>query len=525
MTDADGGSTAASDPLPEKAGASGTDAITALSALALQERLRTGELSAAAVLEAYLSRIEDLNVNGPALRAVLAINPEAAGEAARLDAALSESGPAGPLHGIPVLIKGNIDVAGMSNSAGSLALADNVPGKDAHLVAALRQAGAVILGTANLSEWANFRDDFSSSGWSSVGGQTRNPHVLDRNPCGSSSGSAVAVAARMAPLAVGTETNGSIVCPATMNGVVGIKPTVGLVSRSGIIPISSTQDTAGPMARNVADAALLLEALAAYDPEDPLSIDSADLRLPQESSVSSLSGKRIGVLRSYSGKGRYAAVEAVYTQSLAALEGLGATLVDPVEYTAFPDIRKPMLRIMLREFKAGLNDYLSHAGLPAERSDLAALIAYNVAEAERVMPHFGQSVFLDSEAQTGLDDPEYAADIAAAQEKLRADLKALFADNALDAIVMPTNGPAWKTDWVYGDTGHFGGTAYLAAVSGFPSLVLPAGVVEQLPIGVGLLGLPETEAGLIQLALALEAALPPAPEPGFIDSLESQASR
>ncbi len=506
----------------EPTSADALPAITALSASTLSEGLESGALSALEVTQAHVDRIEQLNRRGPNLRAVLEVNPSALDEAAELDARFAESGPVGPLHGLPVLIKGNIDVAGLRSSAGSLALAEGigpVP-TDAFLVQQLRQAGAVILGTANLSEWANFRDQKSSSGWSSQGGQTRNPHVLDRNPCGSSSGSAAAVAAGLAPLAIGTETNGSIVCPASANGVVGIKPTLGLVSRSGIIPISPTQDTAGPMARSVTDAALLLEAIARFDPEDPASLEATSASYRPDPNGTRLDGKRIGVLRTYGGAGERPRLDEIYQQTINTVAGLGAVLVDPIEYRPAPERRQAAYRILLREFKAALNDYLIGRSLPEDRNSLTDLIAFNEANADRVMPIFEQSIFIEAAAMAGLDEPEYAADISLVQEQLRADLDALLTEHALDALLLPGNGPAWKTDWVNGDHFSYGGTAYLAAISGYPSIVIPAGQVSQLPVAVGLLGRPQAEAELIQIAFALEQALPPAPVPQFLENLE-----
>ena len=497
--------------------------ITDRSAVALATAIRTGELSARDVTQAHLDRIAALNQQGPELRAVLALNPRALEEAEALDAHLEDAGPIGPLHGVPVLIKGNIDINGLISSAGSLALAEGVQPveADAFIVRRLRAAGAVILGTANLSEWANFRDQKSSSGWSSQGGQTRNPHVLDRNPCGSSSGSAVAVAARLAPLAIGTETNGSVVCPASANGVVGIKPTVGLVSRTGIIPISSTQDTAGPMARSVTDAALLLEAIAGFDAEDPASFQTDSTAFQPDPSITRLAGRRIGVLRSYGGAGERPRLDALYQRTVDLLPTLGATVVDPIEYQPPEEFRPVAYRILLREFKATLNEYLAGRPLPDDRDSLADLIAYNDANAERLMPLFAQSIFLEAQAQTDLTDPEYAQDIADVQDRLRAELNQLLDKHQLDALLLPGNGPAWKTDWVNGDHFTYGGTAYLAAISGFPSIVLPAGSESQLPVAVGLMGRAQSEQLLIQIAYALESALPPALEPQFLPSLEN----
>lgn len=486
----------------------------------LAGKIASGELTATAVVQHYLQRIDALDRRGPHLRAVLEISPTALEQAAELDRRLAESGPAGPLHGVPVLIKGNIDVAGLTASAGSLALAEHKATSDAFLVDRLRSAGAVIIGTANLSEWANFRDDNSTSGWSSLGGQTRNPHVLDRNPCGSSSGSAVAVAAGLVPLAVGTETHGSIVCPAGVNGVVGIKPTVGLISRSGIAPISHSQDTAGPMARTVADAALLLAAMIGRDDQDPGAIDAGFASPVPDPTSTRLDGRRVGVLRTYRGAGTRPRVEAVYASAAEVLASLGATLADPIDYSPPEGFGPASYRILTREFRHGLNRYLAGRGLPPDRDSLADLIAWNEAHAEQVMPVFGQSIFRESEAMGSLEDPQYSEDVALAQERLRTDLNALFATERIDALLIPVNAPAWKTDWANGDSSNFGSTAYLAAVSGYPSIVLPAGMVNGLPISVGLVGLPQTEPLLIQMAYALERALPTAPEPAFVRSLE-----
>lgn len=505
-------------PAEERFDPGKTDAAT------LAVLIGNGTVSAVEVTRAYLDRIERLNRQGPMLGAVLEVNPQALADAAKLDGILESSGPVGPLHGVPVLIKGNIDVQGLVTAAGSLALAGHRPDADAHLIARLRQAGAVILGTANLSEWANFRDKRSTSGWSSLGGQTRNPHVLDRNPCGSSSGSAVAVAAGLAPLAVGTETNGSIICPAAVNGVVGIKPTVGVVSRSGIIPISHTQDTAGPMATTVRSAAILLAAMAGEDPADPATRKTgpgAAAFLP-DPDLHGLEGRRIGVLGAYKGAGNWQEVRAVLQQAVGKLAVLGAALIEPIEYAPTPEARRAGYRILLREFKAGLNGYLATHAVPPDRSTLAGLIAFNRENAARVMPYFGQSIFEEAQASSGLDDPEYAADLALAQEGMRADITRIFAEHDLDALLMLANGPAWKTDQVNGDSSStFTSTAHLAAIPGFPNVVLPAGNVRGLPIAVSLLGLPWTDATLIQIAAQLEAQLEGPGAPRFVATLET----
>ena len=494
---------------------------TALSALQLRDALQAGTITATTVTRAFLGRIAALDHAGPQLNAVLTVNPEALAIAAALDAHFAEHGPMGPLHGIPVLLKANIETADrMPTSAGSLALADHHASADAFLVARLRAAGAVVLGKTNLSEWANFRDNAASSGWSSHGGQTRNPHVLDRNPCGSSSGSAVAVAARLAPLAVGTETDGSIACPSGVTGIVGIKPTVGTVSRRGIIPISHTQDTAGPMARNVADAALLLAVLVAADPDDAGALaftEPADLLAG--TGTRGLQGLRIGVYRGYYGAGAHPRVDAVFEDALATLRGLGAELLDPLPYAPDAAAFEAEYQVLLTEFKVGLNAYLAGTALPADRRTLADLIDWNDAHAARVMPHFGQSIFLEAQATTGLDDPAYLAALNAGPATIRADLQRLLTDLNLDLIVSATNGPAWKTDWVSGDRFEVGSSS-LAAMSGFPSVIVPAGHVARLPIAVSFIGPPLGEALLIRVGHAFEQATGALLEPALRPSIE-----
>lgn len=497
--------------------------VTAIDAVSLRDRLAKGELDAESVTRAYLDRIAEIDDDGPRLNAIIAINPDALAIARELDRRFAESGPVGPLHGVPVVLKDNIDTGdAMATTAGSLALAGQRADKDAFHVARLRDAGAVILAKANLSEWANFRDDRSSSGWSSLGGQTRNPHVLDRNPCGSSSGSAVAVAAALAPLAVGTETNGSIVCPSGVNGIVGIKPTLGVVSRSGIVPIAHSQDTAGPMARSVAGAALLLESLIAHDPADPgaqawpggapdLAPDPASRRLD---------GLRIGVYRSYYGAGQHPNVEAVFENAVAQLAGLGAELVDPIEYTPPAGQGDPQRTVLTVEFKHDLDAYLATRDLPGDVDSLEDLVAWNSAHADTAMPIFGQSVFEEAVATTGLDDPAYLEALEANNAHMRRTVEGWLEAQSLDALVMPVNGPAWKTDWVGGDRYTFGGTSSLTAISGLPSIVIPAGEVSGLPVAVGFAGTAFSEASLVQMAWVLEQSLQARREPAFLPSIE-----
>jgi len=513
--------TAASEETPET---ERTIDVMTLTAPALQRRLASGELTASEVTAAYLQRIAEIDDAGPELNAIIEINPNAVAIAEELDRRFQASGVTGPLHGIPVVLKANIDTSdAMATSAGSLALADHHAAADAFHVAKLRDAGAVILAKTNLSEWANFRDQASSSGWSSIGGQTKNPHVLDRNPCGSSSGSGAAVAASLSPLAVGTETNGSIVCPAGVNGIVGIKPTLGTVSRSGIIPIAHSQDTAGPMAKTVTGAALMLESMVAYDESDPgASRHPGPAAFQPDPDLLRLDGKRIGIYRSYYGVGTFPEVDAIYEAAIATLASLGATLVDPIEYSPPEDDQgNAQYDVLLYEFKADLNAYLARHQIDESRDTLAELIAWNEANADSVMPVFGQSIFLDAEAKSGLDDPEYQAALRANNEQLRKAVDALLEENQLDALFIPVNGPAWKTDWIQGDRYSFGGTASLSAITGYPSIVVPGGDVRGLPIAVGFVGEAFSEARLIQLAYAFEQATEARIDPEFVPTLET----
>jgi len=508
------------------AGAAAPD-LTRYSAVELRDAMAAGDLTALAVTEAFLARIAAIDQAGPELNAVVELNPDARDIAEALDARLDVHGPKGPLHGIPVLLKANIDTGDdMATHAGSLALADHHAPADAHLVERLRNAGAVILGKANLSEWANFRSTRSSSGWSSAGGQTKNPHVLDRNPCGSSSGSAVGVAARLAPLAVGTETDGSIICPAGINGIVGIKPTVGTVSRAGIIPISHTQDTAGPMARTVTAAALLLDAMAGFDPEDAGArryLDPGQTFTPDPARLE-LTGLRIGVFRDYHGAGDYPNVDAVFEAAVATLQELGAATVDTLEVEADPAMFDAEYQVMLYEFKAGLNAYLASHPVPGDRDTLAELIDWNRRHADQVMPHFGQEVFLAAEDKGSLAEDAYRDALANGPERMRRLLGDLLADNNLDALVTVANSFAWKTDWLAGDR-FMVGSSSLAAMSGFPSVTVPAGHVKGLPVGVSFVGEPFTEAQLIQIAYAFEQAARARLEPAYRTTLEWTPAR
>jgi amidase len=471
----------------------------------LGDRMRRGDLTSETLVRGYLDRIEAIDRDGPTLNAVLEINPDALLIARALDEERSASGPRGPMHGIPVILKANIDTGDrMRTSAGALVLADHVASEDAFLAARLRDAGAVILGKANLSEWANFRSRHSSSGWSTLGGQTNNAYDPTRNPCGSSSGSAVAVAASLATVAVGTETDGSIVCPSGANGIVGIKPTLGIVSRAGIVPIAHSQDTAGPMARTVQDAAILLGAMAGEDPNDAATsvATRAGVDFTAGLRPDALSGKRVGVIRSHRGAGSDPRVEAILEAALAAIRRQGARVVDPVEIDT-RGIGDAEFEVLLFEFRHDLNAYLERAG--ARVSSLEEVIQFNLANAEEVMPHFGQDILLAANERGGLDSPDYEAALSASRDAMRAALEAAFAEHELDALIAITNGPAWKTDLVNGDSFHISSSSY-AAVSGYPNVTVPAGRVAGLPVGVSFIGRPFDDAGLIGIAFAFEQA-------------------
>ena len=475
----------------------------------LQEGLAGGEWTTRGIVEAYLTRIGEIDGRGPALRSVLETNPDALAIADRLDRERREGRLRGPLHGVPVLVKDNIDTADrMTTTAGSLALAGWIPAEDSAVAARLREAGALLLGKANLSEWANFRSTRSSSGWSGRGGQCRNPYVLDRNPCGSSSGSGAAVSANLAAVAIGTETDGSIVCPSSANGIVGIKPTVGLVSRAGIVPISHTQDTAGPMARTVRDAAVVLGVLAGADPRDPASADSGLRGLDDYTSFldpAGLRDARIGVARHF--LGFHDGVDSLVDAAIEAMRAVGAVVVDPVELGTGParaGLQMAEAEVLFYEFKAGLNAYLAARGPGAEVRSLAELIAFNERNAETEMPYFGQERLVAAEAKGPLSEPGYLAALAAARRLSRAEgIDRTMDEHRLDAIVGPTGGPAWVTDLVNGD--HFGGSSSgYPAVAGYPNVTVPAGAVHGLPVGVSFFGRAWSEPTLIRIAYAFE---------------------
>jgi amidase len=473
--------------------------------------------SSRALVQACLRRIEAIDRHGPQLRSVIELNPEALALAAALDDERRSKGPRGPLHGLPVLLKDNIATGDrMGTSAGSLALDGVRAPRDAHLVARLREAGAVILGKTNLSEWANIRSSHSTSGWSSRGGLTRNPYALDRNTSGSSSGSAAAVAASLAPMAVGTETDGSIVSPASICGLVGIKPTVGLISRDGIVPISQTQDTAGPMTRTVADAALLLSALAGPDERDAATSETKPADYTRFLDAKRLAGARIGVVRAMFGQDD--AVKSVIEQSLRVLKAQGAVLVDPVELKNTEKYGEAELELLLFELKAGLAAYLPAFAPGAPVRTLDDVIEWNRKHAQRELRWFGQDLFERAQAKGGLDTQAYRDVRETCRRYSRVEgIDAVMDEHKLDALVAPTGGPAWLTDLINGDHASAGFSSP-AAVAGYPHVTVPAGLVYGLPVGLSFVGRAFAEPTLIGLAYAFEQAAKARREPTFARS-------
>ncbi len=472
----------------------------------VQKAMADGDLSAEDLAEAYLERIAALNARGPELRHVVEVNPDALAIAAALDEERAKKGSRGPLHGVPVLIKDNIDTADkMQTTAGSLALEGHVAPRDAAVVERLRAAGAVILGKTNLSEWANFRSSRSISGWSGRGGQSRNPYALDRNTSGSSSGSGGAVSANLCLLAVGTETDGSVVSPASINGIVGIKPTLGRVSRRGIIPIAASQDTAGPMARTVKDAALLLFAMCGVDDADASTASQRGhvYDLTKAFDADGLKGARIGVAREMAGFHRR--VDQLFEAALGELKKAGAELVD-VLMPSLKEVGKHEYEVLLYEFKDGLEAYLKTAGPGAKVRTLAELIAFNEAEAERELRYFGQETLIAAAAKGPLTEQAYLDALAACRRLTRDEgLDAAIAKHKLDAFVAPTDSPAWPIDIVNGDH-YLGGSSTAPAVSGYPHVTVPMGAVFGLPVGLSFFGAAWSEPKLIRYAYAFEQA-------------------
>jgi amidase len=485
--------------------------------------MASGQESARSLTEKYLSRIAALDRQGPTLRAVLETNPEASKLAESLDAERKAGKVRGPLHGIPVLIKDNIGTADrMTTTAGSLALEGSIPAEDAFVARKLRDAGAILLGKTNLSEWANFRSSRSTSGWSGRGGRARNPYALDRNTSGSSSGSGGAIAANYAPAALGSETDGSIVSPSNACGLVGIKPSLGLVSRAGIIPIAHSQDTAGPMTRTVADAAILLTALVGFDPADPVT-RIAGTRMARDYTQAldpaGAKGMRIGVPRkALFNSGPYA--EELANDAIKVLQSLGAVIVDPVPLTIPKSLGEQEYLVLLYEFKADLNKYLAGLGPSAPIKSLADAIAFNEGHKDREMPYFGQEVFLEAEKKGPLTSPQYRKALAGSKMAARQlGIDKVMDAHKLDALVAPTGGPAWLADLVNGDYGP-GGTSTLPAVSGYPHVTVPAGFAFGLPVGVSFFGRNFSEMTLIRIAYAYEQATRHRKPPKFLPSIE-----
>jgi amidase len=469
----------------------------------LRAAVAAGELTSRSLTETYLARIDAVD---PTLHSILETNPDALEMAGAMDAERRSGEVRGSLHGIPVLVKDNIDTADrMKTTAGSFALGDARPARDAFLVGRLRDAGAVILGKSNLSEWANFRSTRSSSGWSARGGQCRNPYGLDRSPCGSSSGSGVAVSANLCAVAVGTETDGSIVCPSSVNGIVGIKPTVGLVSRSGVVPVSHSQDTPGPMARTVADAAALLSALSGADERDPATAE-ARFELDDGAFVDpdGLRGVRIGVARNLAGFNDR--VDRLFEDALGAMRDLRAEIVDPADIPHADELEDPELEVFLFEFKADLEAYLERLGPSQPHRTLADLIAFNVEHADVEMPFFGQELFAKAAEKGPLTEPAYVEALATCRRLSRGEgIDAVMDKHRLDALVAPSNAPAWRTDYANGDH-YVGGNSTPAAVAGYPNVTVPMGFAFDLPIGISFMGRAWSEGKLILLASAFEHA-------------------
>jgi amidase len=493
---------------------------------ALQQRMASGQDSSRSLVDKYLARIEAIDRSGPALHSVLEVNPDARTIADQLDAERQNGRTRGPMHGIPILIKDNIATADrMMTTAGSLALAGATPPQDAFIVTRLREAGAVILGKTNLSEWANFRSTHSTSGWSGRGGQTKNPYALDRNPSGSSSGSGASIAANLAAAAVGTETDGSIVSPSNSNGLVGFKPTLGLVSRTGIIPIAHSQDTAGPMTRTVADAAALLSAMAGADPADSATTRrTAAIDYTKSLDSNGLKGARIGVVRNkYFGYSP--AADRIAEAAIAEMKKQGATIVDPANIATLGKFDDGEFEVLLYEFKADLNKYLTWLGAASPMHSLKDVIAFNDAHAAQEMPYFGQEIMTMADKKGPLTSAKYTAALARNRQMARAlGVDATMTKFKLDALVAPTGGPAWLTDPVNGDSSFANSSApsTVTSVAGYPHITVPAGYARGLPVGISFFGRAWSEATLFKLAYAYEQATRHRKPPAFAAAADTR---
>jgi len=499
-----------------------TYAVAEKTVVALGADLASGTVTSEQLTGAYLARIDALDVRGPALRSVIAINPHALDDARRSDRMRAAGKSRGPFEGIPVLIKDNIESAdGTATTAGSRALASNVTGRDAPLVARLRAAGAIVLGKTNLSEWANFRSSSSISGWSAIGGLVKNPYALDRSACGSSSGTGAAIAASLAAVGVGTETDGSVTCPAAQNGLVGLKPTVGLVSRTYVVPISHTQDTPGPIGRSVADVAALLNVIAGSDPRDPAT-KMADAHKKDYLAAlrgASLAGRRLGVLR-YAATSVGGPTQAVFERAVALLRARGATIVEIDEYKPDRALGVAEFTVLATEFKADLNAYLASTPSAVRTRTLAALIAFDRADS-RELGLFGQDTFVTADATKGTSDPAYVAALRACGRLARTEgIDRLLKRYKLDALIAPSYGPASRIDVVDGDNGS-GSIAELPAVAGYPHLTVPMGYVAGLPVGISFVGRAWSEASLLALGAAYERAAKKRHAPTYVASVET----
>ena len=487
----------------------------------LQGGMKSGKFTARSLVEKYSARIEEIDKHGPAINSIIELNPDALSIADTLDEERKAKGPRGPMHGVPVLIKDNIDTADrMMTTAGSLALVGSKPPRDSYVAQKLRSAGAVILAKTNLSEWANIRSSHSTSGWSGRGGLTKNSYALDRNPCGSSSGTGAGVSANLCAVGIGTETDGSIVCPSSSNGLAGIKPTVGLVSRSGIIPISHSQDGAGPMCRTVRDAAILLGALTGLDPQDSATAGSQGKSFTDYTKFcdpNGLKGARIGVARKYFGFND--AVDALMEQALDAMKKQGATLVDPADIETLGKFDESELLVFMYELKADLNAYLARLGPNAPVRTLKDIIDFNDRNREKEMPYFGQDLFLKAEGKGPLTEKAYIDALDKNHQLARTEgIDATMDKYHLDAIVAPTGGPAWITDLVNGD--HVaGGSSNAAAVAGYPNINVTAGFISGLPVGISFFGRAWSEPSLIRLAFAFEQTTKARQAPRFLSTI------